>query len=170
MLRNCAIKKPDALQADSSVSLRPLTEEDLPIALAIEQASFLSPWTRAAFLHELHSSHSRLVAAEWQGQVIGYLCAWFVVDEVHILDVAVHPTHRRQGVGKLLLQYSLQEGQQGGAHSASLEVRRSNLPAIALYQSFGFREVGVRRRYYENGEDALLMVRSLSTDPVEEKP
>lgn len=142
----------------SRVSLRPLVEADLTAVLDIERSSFPSPWTRASFLHELHNPHSRLLAAEWQGQVIGYLCCWLVADEVHILDVAVHPAHRRRGVGRLLLRDMLARARQSGARSASLEVRRSNLPAIALYQELGFREAAVRRRYYENGEDALLMV------------
>jgi ribosomal-protein-alanine N-acetyltransferase len=85
-----------------------------------------------------------------------------VADEVHILDVAVHPGHRRRGVGRLLLQHILAEARQNGVRSASLEVRVSNQPAIALYQALGFQQVAIRRQYYENGEDAFLMVCSLS--------
>ena len=146
------------LQPAQAVSLRPLVEADLPAVLAIEQSAFLIPWTRASFLHELHNPHGRLLVADEQGQVIGYFCNWLVADEVHVLRVAVHPDHRQRGVGKLLLQATLAEARRCSAHSASLEVRRSNLPAIALYQELGFRQVAVRRRYYENGEDALLMV------------
>src|SRR5215510_13429943 len=128
-----AAKESPSPPSDNNVSLRPLVEEDLPTTLAIEQASFPSPWTQASFLHELRSPYSRLIAAEWHGQVIGYLCAWLIADELQILDVAVDPAHRRRGVGKHLLQYILIEGQRGGARSASLEVRKSNAPAIALY-------------------------------------
>jgi ribosomal-protein-alanine N-acetyltransferase len=147
------------------VSLRPLVEADLSAILDIEQVSFPAPWTRAAFLHELHSPHSRLLAAEWQGQVIGYLCCWLVADEVHILDIAVHPDQRRHGVGKLLLDHALAEARRSGARSANLEVPRSNLPAITLYRGCGFHEVAVRRQYYANGEDALLMVYDFPTCP-----
>lgn len=142
--------------------LRPLAEDDLPAVLAIEEASFLSPWTRAAFLHELHSPHSQITVAERDGQIIGYLCCWYVADEVHILDIAVESASRQQGVGERLLRHALLVGQRQGAQSANLEVRWSNLPARALYKKFGFSEVAVRRRYYANGEDALLMLCPLS--------
>jgi ribosomal-protein-alanine N-acetyltransferase len=148
----------------TEIFLRALVEEDLPAVLAIEETSFLSPWTRASFLHELHSPHSQLTVAERHGEVIGYLCCWYVADEVHILDIAVHPHSRRQGVGECLLRRALVIGQQKGAQSATLEVRRSNLPAIALYEKFGFRQVAVRRGYYTNGEDALLMVCHFSSE------
>jgi len=138
--------------------LRALVEEDLPAVLAIEKTSSPLPWTRAAFLHELGSPHSQLIVAERQGAILGYICSWHVADEVQILAIAVHPEARRQGIGERLVHHVLSIGQRKGAQSANLEVRRSNLPAIALYQKFGFREVAVRRRYYADGEDALLMV------------
>ena len=148
----------------TEILLRSLLEKDLPAVLAIEESSFLSPWTRASFLHELHSPYSQLTVAEQRGEVIGYLCCWYVADEVHILDVAVRPESRRQGAGARLLRHALVVGQRKGAQSANLEVRRSNLPAIALYEKFGFQQVAVRRRYYTNGEDALLMVCYFSSE------
>jgi ribosomal-protein-alanine N-acetyltransferase len=148
----------------TDIFLRALVEEDLPAVLAIEETAFLSSWTQASFLHELHSPHSQLTAAERQGEVVGYICCWYVADEVHILDIAVRPESRRQGVGERLLRHALVVGQQKGAQSAILEVRQSNLPAIALYRKFGFRQVAVRRGYYTNGEDALLMVCHFSAE------
>jgi ribosomal-protein-alanine N-acetyltransferase len=148
----------------TEIRLRSLVEKDLPAVLAIEETSFLSPWTRASFLHELHSPHSHLTVAEQQGEVIGYTCCWYVADEVHILDIAVRPESRRQGVGECLLRHVLVVGRQKGAQSANLEVRRSNLPAIALYEKFGFRQVAVRQGYYTNGEDALLLVCHFSSE------
>jgi ribosomal-protein-alanine N-acetyltransferase len=147
--------------------LRPMIEEDLPIVLAIEESSFLSPWTRASFVHELHNPHGALTVAARQEQILGYLCCWYVVDEVQIVDIAVHPSHRRQRIGECLLRYALETGRQRGAQSAHLEVRRSNRSAIALYQKLGFSEVAVRRRYYANGEDALLMSCQLSSQTEE---
>jgi [ribosomal protein S18]-alanine N-acetyltransferase len=144
------------------VSLRPFVVSDLPAVLEIEQASFPVPWKPEFFFSEMNTPYARLVVAERAGQVIGYFCCWLVADEVHILDVAVHPGHRRRGVGRLLLQYILAEARQNGVRSASLEVRVSNQPAIALYQALGFQQVAIRRQYYENGEDAFLMVCSLS--------
>ncbi|MGH7963679.1 MAG: ribosomal protein S18-alanine N-acetyltransferase [Candidatus Binatia bacterium] len=140
------------------VSLRPCGELDLSAVLAIEQASFPLPWQEAFFLAELQNPQSRFLVAGQEGRVIGYLCGWLVADEVQILRIAVHPAHRRQGIGKALLLATLAEAYQEGARAASLEVRRSNLPALAFYTGLGFRQVATRRRYYENGEDALLLV------------
>jgi len=148
-------------KALTDIQLRPLVEADLPAVLAIEETSFISPWTRASFLNELRSSHSQLTVAERQGKIVGYLCCWYVADEVHILNVAVHSDSRRQGVGEHLLEHALIIGRQHAARSANLEVRRSNIAAIALYEKFGFSEVAVRRRYYSDGEDALLMICAL---------
>ena len=149
-------------ESTAVVLLRPLTKADLAAVLAIEEASFSSPWTRESFLNELHSAHSQLTVAEQQGRIVGYLCCWYVADEVHILDIAVHPDARRQGIGERLLCHAFAVGRQKAARSASLEVRRSNLPARALYEKFKFSESAVRRRYYSDGEDALLMTCSLS--------
>jgi len=150
------------VRSTQEVSLRLLVVSDLPAVIEIERASFPSPWKPESFLNELNNPYARLVVAERTGQVIGYLCCWLVADEVQILDVAVRPDYRRCGVGRLLLQDILTEARQNGACSASLEVRVSNQPAITLYQALGFQQVAIRRRYYENGEDALLMVCPLS--------
>ena len=145
----------------NEINFRPLVEADLPAVLIIEESSFSSPWTRAAFVHELQSPHSCVTIVERAGEVLGYLCCWYVADEVQILNVAVQTNYRRQGVAERLLRYVLDVGQQKGAQSANLEVRRGNLSARRLYEKFGFREVAVRRGYYADGEDALLMVCSL---------
>jgi ribosomal-protein-alanine N-acetyltransferase len=144
------------------IILRPFSEADLTTVLVIEESSFSSPWTKASFVHELQSPHSRLTVAERAGVVVGYICCWHVADEVQILNVAVHPGHRRQGIADFLLRSALAVGRQQGAQSANLEVRRSNLSAIQLYKKFGFREVAVRRGYYADGEDALILVSDFS--------
>ncbi len=142
----------------NDIILRSFIEADLPAILAIEESSFSSPWTRTAFLYELQNPHSRLTVAEREGEVVGYICCWDVADEVQILNVAVHPHFRRQGIADLLLRSALEDGQRSGVQSANLEVRGSNLPAIQLYKKLGFRQVGMRRGYYADGEDALLMI------------
>ena len=145
----------------TDILLRPFAETDLPAVLVIEEASFFSPWTREAFLHELHSAHSRLTVAERRGEVVGYMCCWYVADEVQILDIAVHLEARRQGIGERLLCHALTIGRQKGARSAHLEVRRSNLPARALYEKLGFSVVAARQRYYSDSEDALVLLCTL---------
>lgn len=143
---------------DSPVFLRPMTEGDLDQVVAIEQRSFPLPWTREQFLDELRSSHSfPLVAVAYDGVVAGYLCPSQVLDEGEILDVAVAEEFQGQGVGRLLVESALASFRERGVLRIFLEVRVSNQPAISLYQNLGFQKAGYRKRYYENGEDALLM-------------
>ena len=129
---------------------------------AIEKISFPTPWSRFSFLAELgHSLSHTLVAGppppqRWQ--VWAYLIFWVVADEMHILNLAVHPQHRRLGLARRLLAVSMAQARELGARVAWLEVRPSNAPALSLYYSFGFREAGRRPRYYEDTqEDALLL-------------
>ena len=149
------------LQAGGAVSLRPCTEADLPAILNIERASYPTAWTRTAFVHELHNHHGRFVVAEHQGRIVGYVCSWLIIDEVHILNIAVQPDCCRRGIGRALLGQTLAQARQTGAHRANLEVRRSNRAAIGVYRKFGFETVSVRHKYYADGEDGLLMVCAL---------
>lgn len=151
------------------LAIEPLKPHDLDEVLLIERASFPNPWSRRAFLHELRENPvARLwvARAEAGGGVLGYLCLWFVVDEVHITNVAVHPSHRRHGVGRALMAAILSRYRAEGATRAVLEVRPSNKEARQLYEAFGFRSVGRRKGYYfDNGEDALVMEMTLSAWP-----
>ena len=144
-----------------TVVLRTCTEADLPAILDIERASYPTAWTRTAFAHELHNQHGRFMVAEQHGHVVGYVCSWLIIDEVHILNIAVQPACRRHGIGHALLGRILVQAGQAGARTANLEVRRSNRAAIRLYQQFGFETVSVRRGYYADGEDGLLMVKAI---------
>jgi ribosomal-protein-alanine N-acetyltransferase len=135
--------------------------QDLRQVLEIERSSFDNPWSSALFLQELRIPFSRILVIRPAGGVdepiVGYLCRWFVADEIHILNVAVHPQYRGRGIGALLLGEALREAERGRADAVTLEVRRSNEAARRLYASFQFEEVGVRRNYYGRGEDALIM-------------
>jgi len=129
---------------------------------AIEKISFLTHWARLSFLAELgHSLSHTLVAGppppqRWE--VWGYLIYWVVAEEMHILNLAVHPQQRRRGLARLLLATSMTQARELGAQVAWLEVRPSNHPALNLYQSLGFKKVGRRPRYYDDTqEDALLL-------------
>ena len=148
-----------------SRSVDRMRPEDLDEVLEIERASFSMPWSRGAFLYEMQQNR---VAQCWvmreEGRVLGYLCLWEIADELHITNIAVHPTSRRQGVGRTLLQGVLDDAKRRKLRLVVLEVRPSNTEALTLYEGFGFRVTGRRRGYYyDTGEDALVMEAALQT-------
>ncbi|MDI6854281.1 MAG: ribosomal protein S18-alanine N-acetyltransferase [Deltaproteobacteria bacterium] len=128
----------------------------------IERLSFPAPWSFWCFLSEMGNPNSTILVAgppspkNWK--TWGYIVYWVIAGEMHVMNLAVHPRHRRRGVAKALLREAMHRARDQGAVVAWLEVRPSNQAAQTLYKSFGFRKVGVRPRYYaDNQEDALLM-------------
>ncbi|GFO63522.1 ribosomal-protein-alanine acetyltransferase [Geomonas paludis] len=141
--------------------------EDLDAVLEIESASFPRPWTRRHFLDEMESPGSYpMVALTADGKVAGYLCLKQVLDEAEILDVAVDPACRGCGIGRALVDWAVAFCRGHTLRMLCLEVRVGNHEAISLYRRLGFAEVGRRKNYYENGDDAILM--DLSIAQVEE--
>jgi len=135
-----------------------MAEADLEQVLSIEMRSFPHPWLRQHFIDELNSPYAFPISAfDGSGRLVGYICLMLLLDEGHIMNVAVDPDLRGSGVGRALVQKVLDDCREAGASFVSLEVRESNLPAISLYRNMGFAVVGKRKRYYENGEDALMM-------------
>ena len=147
--------------------VEPMRLEDLDEVLAIERASFRSPWSRHAFLHELRRN---AVAELWvfrepppAREVLGYLCLWAVAGELHVTNLAVDPAHRRRGIARHLLAWVLAGHRTRGATRAFLEVRAGNVDALRLYEGLGFRRVGLRKGYYfDTGDDAILMEADLA--------
>ena len=159
------------------------TAADLDAIDDLERHSFPAPWPRSVFESELAREWARIDVARddrdargpaspaeaidrpratlSRGAVIAFHDWWLVAGEIHVLAIATHPDHRRRGIGAALLAHALAEGRAGGAVTATLEVRRGNVPAIALYERLGFRTVHVRARYYHDDEDALVMSAAL---------
>lgn len=142
----------------------PLGEAEVEAAAHIDALAFPSgehgsTEARGAQLREeLARPWARLRAA-WVGEeVVGYALFWHVADEVHLLNVAVAPAHRRQGLGRALVEELVRYAREHAAAKIFLEVRVSNAPAIQLYEAFGFERLDVRKRYYADGEDALDMM------------
>ncbi|MBW2052162.1 MAG: ribosomal protein S18-alanine N-acetyltransferase [Deltaproteobacteria bacterium] len=139
-----------------------MRESDLDQVLLIEQASYPRPWTRNGFKTELERSCAiNLVLCEMD-QVVGYLIFWAIREEIYILNLALRPDRRRQGLGRNLLEYMFDWGRKRGMRRAFLEVRVMNQAARKLYEKTGFVMTGRRKNYYaEEKEDALLMARNL---------
>ena len=143
------------------LSFAAASAEDLAEILRIEVVSFPSPWSQALFAQELATSASRMWIARSgaapPGPLVGYVCRSFAAGEMHILTIAVHPDHRRCGVGKRLLKTVIDEALEYPAGEIWLEVRETNYAAVSLYQSAGFVCVGSRPDYYGRGVNAVLM-------------
>ena len=148
---------------DDAITVEPLRgAADLEGILEVDQAAFLRPWTRAMYEAELANVPvSRIfVIRTPRWPVAGYCAAWFLTPDVHINNLAIRPEGRRQRLATILLTRVLEAARLEGGERATLEVRRSNHPARALYEGLGFRVRGVRRDYYtEPVEDALILWR-----------
>lgn len=122
-------------------------------------ASNSNPWPPAAFQRELILPFSHaLVVRNDDDAIVAFLIVWVVRGELHILNLAVDPAHRRQGIATLLMEQTLELARTTLGESIFLEVRTSNVAAQALYRRFGFEQIGVRKKYYDdNEEDALVM-------------
>ncbi len=123
----------------------------------IEREAFSTPWTEAMFIPEIEDDSAHYLVGTRQGEVICYGGYHLIFDEAHITNVAVKDTERGKGLGKFLLSALIDDAKKAGAQSMTLEVKHSNVKAIKLYQSFGFTVEGVRKRYYNNVDDALIM-------------
>jgi ribosomal-protein-alanine N-acetyltransferase len=143
---------------------------DLDPILAIEKLSFQWPWRRLSFEGELSSQNAcgyvvKSTQTDKGQQIAAYAFLRRVVDELHVLKIAVTPAQRRRGIASWFLNHCFAMGAQQGATSVYLEVRRSNIAAIKLYEKLGFREIGRRPNYYpDSNEDALVMLKDIGMD------
>lgn len=139
-------------------TIREMSPHDLDDIMDIERLSFAAPWTRYFFEETLRSPISLSLVMKKGADTIGYIILYSIVDEAHILNVAIHPAFRGKGYAKRLLMEAVDKCRANGIRQFFLEVRESNITAIALYENLGFRQIGTRKRYYpETNEDALVM-------------
>jgi ribosomal-protein-alanine N-acetyltransferase len=149
--------------ATTALEIRRLTYADLPQVIAIERRAFPTPWSLAMFVLELSKPSGICLAAMRDGRLTGYMICSRYERVWHIMNVAIDPDHRRQGLATALLNRLIERVDDDDARY-TLEVRRSNDGALVLYERFGFKIAGIRRRYYQdNGEDAFVMWRTPAT-------
>ena len=141
------------------LALRPMEPRDMASVLAVEQSAFAAGWPATAFQNELtQNKMARYIVLEDGAEVTGFGGLWLMLDEAHVVTVAVRPERRRAGLGGLIVHGLLLVAQSHEMDVATLECRVSNLAARALYARYGFYEVGLRRKYYaDNQEDAVIM-------------
>jgi [ribosomal protein S18]-alanine N-acetyltransferase len=152
-------------------TFRRMALEDLARVMEIEKDGFAHPWSADLLRREMmHDWSTILLATEPRCRgagvareaILGFIVFWLVHDELHVLNIATAQEERRRGVGRALMDEAAARARRGGAVLATLEVRRSNASAIALYRTLGYRQVGVRPNYYaDEGEDAIVMVLDL---------
>jgi len=146
------------------IRFEPMRVRDLNAVMAIEEASFSTPWSRAAYHRELIvNGYATYLVGRLDGRLVSYGGMWVVLDEAHVTNIAVHPEYRRAGVGRLTMKTLERRALQLGASRMTLEVRVSNHAARRLYDSLGFRGTGIRRNYYsDTREDAIVMWKDLA--------
>ena len=158
----CSRHSFNALILSMDETIQEMSLNDLDDVMEIEKLSFVSPWTKRFFEETLISPISSSLVMKSGSWAIGYIILYSVADEVHILNIAIHPGYREKGCASSLIQYVLNYFKGKGVHEFFLEVREGNLSAISLYQKFGFEKIGKRKKYYtETNEDALVMCLSV---------
>ena len=156
-------------ESQPAVSLRPVTEEDLPQILQIEGRVHLAPWTLDNFRGELakpYTSFLVLTDDETDAVIYGYIVGQMLFDECQILNVAVDLPHRGLGYAKLMMRKMAGLSVQKGIRRITLEVRKSNLAAVQLYHGLGLSIRQIRKQFYSNGEDAYFMAADLDEGKV----
>ncbi len=139
----------------------PMTEQHVAGIKKIDDLCFESPWSLKSFESELTNPLAVYFVALLNDEVIGYCGYWWIFDEGQITNIAVHPKFRQKGIASALMDKMVEKCSVTDVYSLTLEVRKSNQAAISLYEKYGFERVGLRPKYYDNKEDAVLMTKEI---------
>ncbi len=144
----------------SPIIVEPMRKRHVPLMMPIEERAYPRPWTQSVFTSELEMARQgqrTYLVARRGPEVVGYAGLMYVIDDAHVSNIAVAPEHRRTGVATRLMAELAYAAIDRQAVAMTLEVRVSNTGAQALYRQFGFVPAGIRQKYYENVEDAIVM-------------
>ena len=136
----------------------PMNKDHVAQVAALERQCFADPWSEGSIASELDNPLSLWLVAEQDGAVCGYVGSQTVLDETDMMNIAVRPDCRRQGIAAALIDELIVRLKERGSHILRLEVRVSNAPAIALYDSLGFTQLGLRKNYYRNPKENALIL------------
>ena len=143
---------------ENNIIIRHMTKDDVDAVYKVEEDCFVDPWSKDSIRKELKNDLARYLVAEVDNKVVGYIGIWFVVDEGHITNVAVHSNYRGKKIGDKLVSEMVELCKENDLVAMTLEVRTSNTVAQNLYRKYGFRMAGIRKEYYsDNKEDAIIM-------------
>lgn len=140
------------------MNIVPMNEHHVPQVALLERECFADPWSQRGIASELHNPLSLWLVAQEGQTLLGYIGSQTCLDETDMMNIAVSPASRRQGVARALIEALVSALRERGSKQLTLEVRASNGPARQLYESLGFLQVGLRKNYYQNPkEDALIL-------------
>ena len=148
---------------ENNIIIRSMTKDDVDSVYIVEENCFTDPWSKESIRKELKNDLARYLVAELDNKIVGYVGVWFVVDEGHITNVAVHSDYRGKKIGDKLVKEMVKLCEESKLVSMTLEVRSSNTVAQNLYRKYGFKMGGIRKEYYsDNKEDAIIMWNQLN--------
>ncbi|MBI5573693.1 MAG: ribosomal protein S18-alanine N-acetyltransferase [Elusimicrobia bacterium] len=148
-------------QKDTEIEIRRVRIDDIRTIAEIEKKSYPDPWSENLFKREMHLEFSNFFAAIKDHEIAGYICFWKVSDEGHLTNITVKEKFRRKGIGSGLMKYIIDISYAMGIKKMFLDVRAINYQALSLYEKFGFKKIGVRKKYYSNSDDAVVMSKTL---------
>ncbi len=144
-----------------SLEIYNMTDYDLSLIKDILIDDFDDFWTYDILQEELNNPNSEYFVAKLENNILGFAGIWKSVDDVHITDIVVKKSNRQNGIGSKLLEKLIQTAKMQNFKSITLEVNEHNLPAINLYLKYGFKNVGFRKKYYGNKDNAIIMTKEL---------
>lgn len=148
---------------ENNIIIRSMTKDDVDSVYIVEENCFTDPWSKESIRKELKNDLARYLVAELDNKIVGYVGVWFVVDEGHITNVAVHSDYRGKKIGDKLVKEMVKLCEESKLVAMTLEVRSSNTVAQNLYKKYGFKMGGIRKEYYsDNKEDAIIMWNQLN--------
>lgn len=145
-----------------NIKISAMTPSDLDSISDILTCEFDDFWNYNLFKSELENKNSMYIVAKLNNQIVGFAGIWFSVDDIHITNIVVKKNCRNQKIGSLMLNNLIELCENRTQKSITLEVNSNNIPAQKLYQKFGFKNVGIRKKYYNNTEDAIIMTKTLN--------
>lgn len=144
-------------------SIRPMEESDLEVVMYLENTCFLAPWGLKELMYELNDNpvSSMWVIESSTAGVVGFIDYWITFDSATIAQICINPVYRKRGLGISLLNEAFKDCKAQKVRNITLEVREHNIPAIRLYEKFGFKNVLIKEKYYTNGDNAVYMIKEM---------